>query len=87
MTSSPESFYYAVEGYYSKQEEHARLVRIQTYYIITSFGAKLKNGGDISLTDIWKLPGDNEEEDATVPSWAATSIEFRNEIIKRYKGE
>ena len=57
---------------------------MQTYHIVTSSGAKLKSGGDIKVTDLWKLNSDKEDE-KEVPSFAASSIELRNEILAKQR--
>ena len=49
-------------------------------------GAKLKTGGDIKLSDLWYVPGD-EDEAPDVPAWAATSIELRKEILQKLKAQ
>jgi len=76
--------HYAFEGYFDKQEEHSALIRLQTYHIVTSNGAKLKSGGDIKVTDLWRLNSDIEE-DKLVPSFAASSLELRNQILEQQR--
>ncbi len=82
--SSPQEFYYACKGYFDKEEDHSRLVRLQTHCIVTGFGAKLRSGADIKVTDLWELSSDADIE-ISAPSWAASSLQLRKEILEKQR--
>ena len=57
-------------------------MRTVTFHIVRASGAKLKGGGEIKITDLWKLPSDVEE--APEPSWAETSKELKRSILSKF---
>lgn len=61
----------------------SRLIRLQTYYNITAFGAKTKGGGNLKPTDLWELESDINSPGETFPSWASTSIEMRKKLLNK----
>lgn len=76
-------FLAACEGYFDKENERSALVRIQTLFIINAFGAKKKGGGDLSLTDLWSLLGE-EKQTAKTFTWGDDIVEFRKQIEKAH---
>lgn len=86
FTCSPEGFYYISQGYFDKEDNLSRLLRLQTYHLVRSSGATLQGGGDIGITDLWKLESDKEESgtDNQLPSWAETPVELRDRLIAEF---
>ena len=60
------------------------MVRLQTFVLATSSGATKKGGGDLQITDLWRLNSDDEEV-VIAPAWATSSIDLRNEFIEKQK--
>lgn len=55
-----------------------------TFYIVTASGGTAKGGGDLKITDMWRLNSDDEQQ-VEAPSWAASSLEMRKEFIAKQK--
>ena len=64
----------------NKEQEHSRLIRLQTYCIVSAFGAKLEGGAKIRPEDLWQLPGDEKREQNKFV-WG--SPEEARELIKK----
>lgn len=65
-------------------EDESRIERLKTFLIVTSFGAKLKGGGNLKETDLWLLKSDKKDV-IDVPSWGKTSKEVIEKIKQAHK--
>lgn len=77
--SSPQEFYYACKGYFDNKEDDSRVIRLQTFYILTSAGAKIRKP-----EQLWNLPSDNKDASPVVDMNAEQYREWYSNIKKKF---
>ena len=80
LLCSPESFYYAVEGYFDKKDELILLARNIANFASVGFVKPEE------FNSSWPLPERMQmKTELTAPSWTATPKETREKIIAHLK--
>lgn len=77
-------FIAACEGYFDKENDLSALLRLQTFLIVQSSGAKKNGGGNIILTDMWKLRNESNQVNKVIWGTKEEADEFRKKIEEKH---
>lgn len=76
--SSPYEFFVASEGYFDKMDRQSESARGIAY---TMYCAHTEKDKQVTLQEFWPLFKDKFIKEDATPSWAATSLEMRKQLL------
>lgn len=79
-TISPQEFYYACKGFFDKEDRRSEIVRLQTFYILASNGAKISKP-----KKLWSLNSDPVEERVEFEVGSPEHKEWYAKMKERFK--